>query len=156
MSLVVESLEQLYEAGELGLVPPYSFKRDTVSKYVVLYLFTTEDGDRYAVRFFNLGSIKDTGKNEYQMEFVTSNPKDGEKEIVNKRRVFKVMSTIVHITMEFVSYFDPDIIRISPSKNYLGDHRRNHLYKRYINAFLPITHILKTSMFSDDLTIKKV
>jgi hypothetical protein len=67
--------------------------------------------------------------------------------VVNKGRLFRVMSTVVKITEEFMDDLDYeekgiDLLRISPTKTKDDDDdRRAKLYMAYIKRQLPIASI---------------
>lgn len=135
--IVKESLQPLFEIG-IGTVKPYEYRIGKCDKLACFYYFETEDDDRYIVRFMNLGEIHNRKKQIWQTEFVTPG-KGGDTTIVNKGRIFKVLSTVIHIIKDFVSRseFQIDGLNILPTENYKGDTRRYDLYLQYINKILP-------------------
>lgn len=152
--LAAESLNQLYEIGNVN-VPSYEFRKaeqvpDENKKYFTIYNFTTEDGDIYTVRFFNLREIhqKRYKLPDYQLEFDTGG-ENGDTLVVNKGRFFKIMSTIIDITKDFLSTHDFRSIKISPSENFRGDKRRFNIYQRYIEKNIPPEYSLKKGWWGD-------
>jgi hypothetical protein len=134
--IVREFLEPLFES--IGLVEPYEYRRGKFDKLACFYYFETEDGDKYVVRFMNLGEIHNRKKQIWQTEFVIPG-KEGNTAVVNKGRVFKVLSTIIHIIQEFLNedLIQVDGLNINPASSYKGDTRRYDLYLNYINKLLP-------------------
>ena len=100
----------LKEVGE-G-VAPYPFKLHSNIKnnsiHSVMYTFTTEDGDVYIVNFRSDASRF----NVYSLEFYPTSKIDHTDAddaddnidiILNKGRMFKVMSTLVEVVLKFIS-----------------------------------------------------
>ena len=134
--IVKESLIPLFETGT-DLVQPYEYRIGKCSKLACFYYFNTEDGDQYSVRFMNLGEIHSKKKQIWQTEFVVPGV-GGDKEVVNKGRIFKVMSTVITIIKDFINSSNIiDGLNINPVENYKGDERRKNLYLSYINKILP-------------------
>jgi hypothetical protein len=152
--LVVESLEQLYEVGD-KLLPPYNFRKGADEDLATFYYFTTEDGDKYTVRFYNLGEIQKTKgtQGSYQVEFVTPG-ETGDTDVINKGKFFRVISTVVKVMEEFAEDKNPKSLKISPSKNFKDDERRYHIYKRYIQKLLPSDYKFKSNWFGDLIIYK--
>jgi hypothetical protein len=154
MKLVVESLEQLYEVGEITL-PPYNYRRGKDTIMASFYYFITEDNDNYMVRFYNIGEIRELTKDLWMVEFLTSSEKS-ESEIINKGRIFRVLSTVASIIKEFVKEKNPEEIKISPAKNFRKDKRRFNIYLRFISKNLPPEYKIKTNIWNDNILIKRV
>jgi hypothetical protein len=133
--IVKESLESLFEMGTT-LVDPYDWRKGKCDKLACFYYFETEDGDKYSVRFMNIGEIHNKKKQIWQTEFVIPGD-EGTTKVANKGRIFKVISTVIDIIKEFVDYMDPDGLNINPSTNYKGDMRRYEFYLKYIEKLLP-------------------
>ena len=133
--IVRESLDPLNEVGSF-LVQPYSYRKGKCEKLACFYYFETEDGDQYAVKFINLGEIHGRKKNIYQTEFSTSG-EEGDTKVVNKGRIFKILSTVIEIIKEFVSENEVDGLNMYPSTNFKGDDRRYKIYMAYLNKLLP-------------------
>lgn len=127
-------MKSLFEA-ETKLVEPYEYRQGICNKIACFYYFETEDGDKYSVRFMNLGEIHNKKKQIWQTEFVIPGL-EGSTTIVNKGRIFKVISTVIQIVKEFIVDKDPDGLNINPSSNYKGDRRRYNLYLNYIDKFI--------------------
>jgi hypothetical protein len=134
--IVKESLIPLLEIG-MDMVQPYEYRIGKCDKLACFYYFNTEDGDKYSVRFINLGEIHNKKKQIWQTEFVVPGA-TGDKEVVNKGRIFKVMSTVIAIIKDFLDSSNMvDGLNINPVENYKGDDRRRNLYISYINKMLP-------------------
>jgi len=129
--IVKESLEPLFELG-ISTVQPYEYRLGKCDTLACFYYFETEDGDKYSVRFMNLGQIHNRKKQIWQTEFMVPG-KTGNTDVVNKGRIFKVMATVIAIIKDFITDNRVDGLNINPVKNYKGDTRRYDLYINYIN-----------------------
>ena len=145
----------LLEIGE-GSAKPYKFEiekdelKDTSHSREVS--FKTEDGDDYQVAlhaYWGDGFITDTYGSHITIDFFIDHglgSRDADV-VVNKGRLFKVMSTVVKITEEFMDDLDYeekgiDLLRISPTKTKDDDDdRRAKLYMAYIKRQLPVASI---------------
>lgn len=127
------------EIGET-LVDPYQY-RENYFDLGVYYYFETEDGDKYVVRFFDLGAVQQnkSSQNTYTLEFAT-NGEQGHVNIVNKGRSYKVISTIIHIVKEFMDRKNPKRISFSPVSNFPNDERRKNMFLNYLKKQIPPTH----------------
>jgi len=131
-----KSLIPLFEIG-MDMVQPYEFRLGKCDKLACFYYFNTEDGDQYSVRFMNLGEIHNRKKQIWQTEFVVPGEK-GDREVMNKGRIFKIMATVIAIIKDFINSSNiVDGLDINPVENYKGDDRRKNLYINYINKILP-------------------
>jgi hypothetical protein len=134
--IVKESLEPLFEIG-MNTVQPYEYRIGKCDKLACFYYFNTEDGDKYSVRFMNLGEIHNRKKQIWQTEFMVPG-KTGDTDVVNKGRIFKVMATVIAIIKDFINSTNTvDGLNINPVQNYKGDTRREDLYLKYIEKILP-------------------
>jgi hypothetical protein len=133
----------------------YSFYKSMDSDLLTSFKFTTEDNDLYIVGFYNLGNIQKTKSYQdcYDVYFILKD-KD-EFVIVNKGRIFKVISTVIDIIKMFIEIKNPKKINISPSKNYKGDKRRKNIYLRYIEKYIMDDYRIKKYMFSNNISIIK-
>lgn len=134
--IVKEYLEPLFEAFKM--VEPYEYRRGKFDVLACFYYFETEDGDRYSVKFMNLGEIHNRKKQIWQTEFAAPG-KQGDTIVLNKGRVYRVLSTVIAIIKEFISEegIPIDGLDINPSSNYKGDTRREEIYLNYISKLLP-------------------
>lgn len=155
MKLVSESLEQLYEVGEVSS-HSYPYRKGKCSNLACFYYFLTDDGDEYAVKFINLGEIHHRKEQIWQTEFSVGGP-TGDTDVVNKGRFFRVISTVVEIIKEFVKENDHmvDGLDIYPSANFKGDDRRYQIYSRYIEKLLPSDWKRKKSFFDKRILLRK-
>jgi hypothetical protein len=145
----------LLEIGE-GSAKPYKFR--TVNDMITAtsadrdVSFETEDGDEYKVSlqaYWGDGFITDTYGSHIVIDFLLKMGTDSYDAdiVVNKGRLFRVMSTVVKITEEFMDDLDYeekgiDLLRISPTKTKDDDDdRRAKLYMAYIKRQLPIASI---------------
>jgi len=146
------------EVGQL-LVEPYPYQQTTDDKLATYYKFTTDDDDKYVVRFFHMGEFqhKEKWMGHYNVEFVTGGDEytEGDSIVVNKGRFYKVMSTVISIIKDFVKEKDPKVLKFNPVSNYKKDKRRKNIYIRYIEKMLPNDYKYKKSFFGDALIITK-
>jgi hypothetical protein len=149
-------LEFINEEIGQSMVAPYNYKKTSDDELATYYLFTTDDEDKYAVRFFHIGEFqsKEKWKDHYQVEFVTGSD-DGDTIVVNKGRFYRVMSTVISIIQDFVKEHNPKLLKINPSKNFKKDKRRKNVYIRYIEKLLPDNYKYKKTIFGDTLLIIK-
>jgi len=136
------------EVGQ-SMVDSYEYKKEIDYELATYYTFTTEDNDKYIVRFFHIGEFqhKEKWMGHYQVEFVTTgdDENEGDRIVVNKGRFYKVMSTVVNIIKEFVKEYDPKLLKINPVSNFKKDKRRKNIYILDIlkNCYQIITNIKK-------------
>lgn len=142
------------EIGNSNL-SPYNYSKSSESNYVIYYTFQTEDDDKYIVRFFNLSKIHNKENYGWSVEFITDG-ETGDKDVINKGRFYKVISTVTSIINEFIKEKQPIKIIISPTKNYKGDKRRLNIYSKYIETLLPDNYKFHKKLFGSDLIIKKI
>lgn len=138
----------LKEVGE-G-VAPYPFKLHSNIKndsiHSVMYTFTTEDGDVYIVNFRSDASRF----NVYSLEFYPTSKIDHTDAddaddnidiILNKGRMFKVMSTLIEVVLKFISSVkSADQIKFTGVykkgemllKGIGSPTQRDNLYKQYL------------------------
>jgi hypothetical protein len=146
------------ETGEANL-PVYQWQenmgydsKNQANRY--RYTFKTEDGDNYIINakiddyYADVASAV-IGGNNYE-----ENDEDEDNEfsawtidftaegyehnqVVNKGKLFKVMSTITAIVKNFVTKQKPDEVTIYPSKKTPEDNRRLTLYMQFINKNIP-------------------
>jgi hypothetical protein len=149
-------LEFINEEIGQSMVEPYPYEKTSDDELATHYKFTTEDGDKYVVRFFHIGEFqhKEKWKDHYQVEFVTSSD-NGDRVVVNKGRFYRIMSTVISIIQEFVKEHDPKLLKINPVTNYKKDKRRKNIYIRYIEKLLPNNYKYKKALFGDTLLIIK-
>jgi hypothetical protein len=122
-----DRLQSISEVGE-ATRNPYQFKFDNVGFDEVHYHFDTEE-DEYVVVF----TAADVNHGIWNMEFGTvgGTPED----VTNRFRVFNIMATLVNITNDFIDRFNPNEIRVKPTKDESRDAedlRRFKLYLAYI------------------------
>ena len=117
-------LNSISEVGE-GSSSAYPFKFENTSFNEVNYHFDTEE-DQYVVMINNI----DVHAGAWEMQFgtVDGTPED----VVDKGRMYRVMSTIIEIVNDFINRFKPNILRFKPSKNEEQDNRRFNLYMAFI------------------------
>lgn len=130
----------LKEIGE-G-VTPYTWSGPDERSGMVVYYFTTEDGDQYKVKFDGMFD------NDWELAFYspshTSNDGEYFGAVINKGRQFKVISTIMDIIKSFVNEYPVDMIVFSGSdKKGSKTNQRDLLYKKYLTKnikYLPGYH----------------
>ena len=145
----------LLEIGE-GSAKPYKFKieedqpDDTDHSREVS--FKTEDGDDYKVvlaAYWGDGYIAKEFGSHIQIDFYIYygfGTHDADV-VVNKGRLFRVMSTVVKAAEEFMDDLDYeekgiDTLIIEPTKTTDDDdHRRAKLYMAYIKRQLPVARV---------------
>ena len=144
----------LFEIGE-GSVKPYKFrisKDETDSKSSNRIVdFKTEDNDQYQVvlyAYWGDNWMTDTFGSHITIDFLIDHGLGNRDAyvVVNKGRLFRVMSTVVKIAEEFMKDIDYkekgiDTLRIEPTKDDLDDDRRANLYTAYIKRQLPVASI---------------
>jgi hypothetical protein len=145
----------LLEIGE-GSAKPYQFRiskdeTDSDSSHRIVD-FKTEDDDKYQVEmwaYWGDGYITDTFGSHITIDFFIDHgfgSRDADV-VVNKGRLFRVMSTVVKIAEEFMDDLDYkekgiDLLRISPTKTKDDDDdRRAKLYMAYIKRQLPVANV---------------
>jgi hypothetical protein len=122
-----DRLRSISEVGE-GTASSYPFSFDNVSYNEIDYNFDTEE-DEYVVLINNIDVY--SGVWEMQFGTVGGTPQD----ITNRGRMYKVMATILQITIDFIIKNKPNVLRFKPEKDEeLGDDdkRRFNLYMAYI------------------------
>jgi len=143
--IITESqLENLYESGELTTSP---YNVDMIrNDWRKVYKFKTEDMDEYEVNLHEM----DEGENNWYMSFAVKGPSDVDYSnniIVNKGRVYRVMSTIGKVLKGFIYNHHPESIQFE------ADERRLSLYSIYIKKNLPMNY--KIQVNSKEMVIKK-
>jgi len=122
-----DHLRSISETGE-GSAKSYQFKYDNVAFNQVEYHFATEDHDDYIVSFH----LIDAQNGEWYMQFgiVGGTPDD----VINKGKLYKVMSTILKIVNDFIERHQPNTLKFEPSKDNErdDDNRRFNLYMQFI------------------------
>ena len=147
----------LLEIGE-GSAKPYKFQtvqdQPDDTDHTRRVSFKTEDGDDYQVElhaYWGDGYIADTFGSHISIDFFIDHglgSRDADV-VVNKGRLFRVMSTVVQIAREFMddlNYEEKgiDTLRIEPTKTTDDDdHRRAKLYMAYIKRQLPAVTSIK-------------
>jgi hypothetical protein len=147
MKIVREHINKLFEIGEanvksyeityLGYINKYE-NRDIRGKHMIGYEFITEDNDNYLVTFLRVGDeiLDDDKIYNVRVDFrVKEKPVS---EIVNKGRIFKVLSTICEIIKDYIKK-EPQTfsIWIFSGKNKSEKEIRYNLYTKYIESHLP-------------------
>lgn len=117
-------LKSISEVGEAS-ASPYPFRFENTSYNEVNYHFDTEE-DEYIVMMNNIDA--NAGAWEMQFGVAGGTPED----VVDRGRMFKVMSTVLEITNDFIDRFKPNVLRFKPAKNEERDNRRFNLYMVYI------------------------
>jgi hypothetical protein len=144
----------LLEIGE-GSAKPYKFRtvKDEIdhTDHTRQVSFKTEDGDDYQVElkaYYLDGWITDTYGRHITIDFFIDHGFGSHDAyvVVNKGRLFRVMSTVVKIAEEFMKDIDYkekgiDSLRIEPTKDDLDDQRRARLYMAYIKRQLPVASV---------------
>jgi hypothetical protein len=132
---MIRLTDLLKEVGE-GITP-YTFKQIKNTQLLVVYTFTTEDGDQYVVKFKSSYSQP----NNYNLSFYpgTSASEKAEDDkiddITNKGDLFKILSTVVSVVKNFISN-NKNVSGISwigvNSDKEGADKQRDLLYNAYL------------------------
>ena len=144
----------LFEIGE-GSAKPYKFKieedKPDNTDHSREVSFKTEDGDDYkvvlAAYWGDTGITEDFGSHiSIDFYIYYGFGTHDALVVVNKGRLFRVMSTVVKIAEEFMKDIDYkekgiDSLRIEPTKDDLDDDRRAKLYMAYIKRQLPVASV---------------
>lgn len=119
-------LNSISEVGE-GSGSGYPFKFENTSFNEVNYHFDTEENE-YIVLINNI----DVYAGVWDMQFGTVGGTP--EEIVDKGRMYGVMTTILKITNDFIERFKPNVLRFKPTKdeNKENAEQRYRLYMAYI------------------------
>lgn len=131
------SEEVLDETGE-GNLQPYEISIVKSTNTYKEYKFVTEDNDEYHFEF-NKANLDD---NMWRADFGVVDDSNytnfSYTKVVNKGKLYKVMSTIIKLMRGFFINTKPDILVIEPikSKNEF-DKRRFSLYLQFIKKHLP-------------------
>jgi len=130
--------EMLNEVGEANR-SQYPFKLIKVTPYYK-YIFTTEDGDNYAVEMGKneKDDVDAANHNEWDAGFHVEGRDIADT--INKGRIFQVMATVVAILKDFTQRENPDMVLVEPVKaddDYENDERRAKIYNEYIKKNLP-------------------
>jgi hypothetical protein len=109
----------------------YEYIKTTDSNSRKVYSFITDDGDRYIVNFLCYQK-----NDEYAWEIEYGNLMGvmaNFTTVMNKGRLYRIMTTLIKIINEFVQEESPNIMTISPSQTKgEEDRRRYKLYLYYI------------------------
>ena len=117
-----DRLNSINEVGDAS-GKPYSFKFEDVSFNEVHYSFITEDQDDYIVYITNT----DIQNGVWDMQFGVSG--GGPEDVINKGRMYSVMSTILKITNDFIDKRKPNILKFEPAKK--NDNERSDNMQRF-------------------------
>ena len=145
IKIITEEVEKIFEIGEANAAT-YKYTKE-LRKGAVWYKFDTEDNDKYSVVIYKdvmLGNEVSAWIVEFSVINNPTNPKDTDfKAVVNKGRLFKVMSTITMIIKDFASEFNPEILAVIPSKSKGDtDTRRFKMYYQFIAKNIPSNYIV--------------
>ena len=147
--------EKLNEIGD-ALVQPYSYSRvdkntepgaaDEPPKYAA-YRFNTDSGYIYDLNIFY-------SNNQLEIDFTANG---SSKTVTNAGELFGVMSTITKIVKDYLLNYNRSRqikkLRIEPSINYAGDHRRSKLYIQYVKKQLNPKNITVNAYRNTDIII---
>jgi len=146
--LRIESIinEELYlaEVGEANTVPYEFIVDDRSDNDIVTYFFVTEDKDKYEVAFNKITTSPFHHHNIWNLLFGVLYMDNGKysgyadhEKVVNKGRLFRVMTTISSIVKVFVADTRPTGLIIQPTKTKSWeDNRRLNLYLAYLKREL--------------------
>lgn len=118
----------LLEIGE-G-VTPYKFTGPEDRSGDIWYRFKTEDNDHYVVRF-----IGGFDEDKFELMFYVANDSNVSfDQVVNKGKIFKVLSTVMAIIQDFVEEYPVDEIFFSGAdKEGSKTNQRDDIYRMYIS-----------------------
>lgn len=147
--------EKLNEIGDASL-SPYSYSRvdkrtgrsskDEPPNYAA-YRFYTDTGYIYDINLF-------FSHNQLEIDFTANG---SSKTVTDAGEIFNVMSTITQIVKDYLAKYNNKgsitKIRIEPSINYAGDHRRSKLYIEYIKKQLKPKAITVDAYSNTDIII---
>jgi hypothetical protein len=89
------------------------------------YKFVTEDNDQYIIYFI------DKGDDNYTVSFAAKG--NLTNSILNKGKIFKVLSTVVTISYKFIIEKEVNSLIM-----YGEDIKRLHIFERYSDKFIPL------------------
>lgn len=132
--------EDIKEVGDAS-IQPYTWELELSNEYEIVYTFRTDNNTPYEVHFF------DEKKGWYTLMFAAHGKSDIE---TNKGELYRVMSTLVDITQDFIKKYNPEainftgedkksatsILKIKPSQ-------RTSLYRAYLQKHLPSNYKIK-------------
>ena len=125
-----DRLRSISEVGE-GSSTAFPFEFDNISDNEVHYYFSTEKFD------YDVILNGEPRSRTWDMQFgaVGGTPAD----VTNEGKAFKIMSTLVQITNNFIEKFKPNVLRFKPEKDeeYDGDDKRRYnLYMAFIKKHM--------------------
>lgn len=125
-----QRLDSITEVGEAS-ASSYPFTIDEISFDEVNYNFDTEEDDYIVVI-----ELVDMHSGVWEMQFGVAGgtPTD----VVDRGRMYKVMSTITQIGYDFINRYKPNVLRFKPVKDDEkgDDKRRYNLYMAYVRKNL--------------------
>ena len=129
---MIKLINILNEIGE-GTANSYPYNLKSNISANAIYTFTTESSIAYRV---TLNKIN----NSVEIDFLVESGEELYPE-TNKGELFKVMSTIVKITLDYIND-NPDIeyIRYDPKAKDVSNSSKNQrdaLYRKYIEKYIP-------------------
>jgi hypothetical protein len=143
----MQKLAGLQEIGD-AKTPPYKFKSSDKGQEPS-YVFVTDQGIEYVAKFDTFDDFEGFPITEFS--FKTKNGTDDE--VVNKGELYKVMSTITAILLDYTKRHNPVSIGFTPTKNTGDDMRRANLYRAFIAKNLPPGYSLDEQAEVSDDTI---
>ncbi len=149
-NLLKKHKNRITEIGEAN-VESYPFKLKINDEIWKQYTFDTNDGNLYFCSF------KVGFENDWTLNFGYHNPKKGVSydfsTVTNKGKLFKIMSTIIKISNEFIKNFSPHSIKFKAKENFEGDTRRKKLYVAFLKKNIPLGYEITDN--SEYVVIKK-
>jgi hypothetical protein len=113
----------VFEVGESN-VEPYPISKKQVKENNIVYYFNVLNNNF----FINFENYRDNYF-ECQLDFrITGN---GGYSTINTGDLYKIMSTLIMVTKEFITEYKPKIIHIIPKSDYPNDLRRYNVFKQY-------------------------
>jgi hypothetical protein len=120
--------KKINEIGDIS-AKSYNYTLSKDNQYITQYEFITDSDLNYIVKFEKSDDIADVLFYVKNLE-----PSSGSyfTTITNRGELFKVMSTIVKIIIEFLDKNSTNILVIEPSKQHEKDTQRFNLYMQYV------------------------
>ena len=120
----------------VAFAAPYPFQRPAFIG-IREYIFINSHGDEYSVQFVQ----KNNHITNYIVDLSLKNHDQDEYQTMNTGDVYKVMSTVVSILLDFIEQtpYCQSIEFVPVSENHQLSNRRSVLFSRYVQLFKRLT-----------------
>lgn len=141
--IITEEISKLLKEIGDSSANSYPFDHTKYPNGGYIYRFTTEDNDKYLVWFkphpvdYHEGIVFDVSFQTENGHYNDAMNNDQYNDVVNKGRLYKVMSTLTNIINDFILIEDPHEMFMLPNKKNDDDLRSYNLYKQYIQQHVP-------------------